>query len=68
MEKIDSSQWKDFSERIMSRWPNITTEELMQTEGYFEMVEQLLESKELDSVDKIKRELHRIFDQTKLTH
>lgn len=61
MEKINPEEWKKFSEVIREHWPNIDEEELKGTEGYYEMVKQLIENKSMNSEYLIKKELKEIF-------
>lgn len=63
MTKINPEDWQDFSRIVRGHWPNIDEEELMSTEGYIELVEQLVESKSMDNDDIVKAEVKNVFDE-----
>lgn len=68
MEKISPHEWTHFSHLVRKHWPNITEEELMNTEGYFKQVEYLIEDKTTESVEAIKEELKLIYDKAQEKH
>lgn len=61
MDKINPEDWKAFSTIVRTHWPTISEEDLMGTEGFRELVEQLVESHTIEPVDHLKSEVKAIF-------
>lgn len=63
METINKKRWGAFCEAMRRHWPNLTDSELLATDGRFDKLEELVESKSKDSSTQIRETLAMIFDE-----
>lgn len=68
MEHFTPARWKAFKEGLRRHWPNLTDQEINQTNGEYSKLENLIESKNDGDSPQIRETLAMLYDSVMFGH